>query len=869
MGDNGDGAQHALDAVQRSPQEAVALARRLLARTAADGPTVERATAQRAIGLALRELHDLAGAERHLRRSIRTAERAGSPDAAALSRMSLGYALASNGRNVAALRAVSAALARLSGLDAGRARMQRGVVLHYCGRHEEAARDYGAAVEIAQQEGDLLLEARARNNRGVMQTHRGSARALDDLERSAAIFHGLGLPLAAADVRWNMGIAAARRGAAAEALRIFAAADQEYRQLAVPRPGLQLNRLELLLSIPLIDEAAAVAAAAVAEFDRRQLRSDLAEALLGQARVALLADDLDRATTSAGRARRLFRRQGRHAWALLARSVELHADFRRGARSRRQLSAMVRTADELQAAGWPGPALTTRIEAARVAGDLGRTDVARDLLRAAGRARRGGTAGRRAQGWYATALLHRLDGDDRAARTALRRGLVVMDAHRALLGATELRASSGAQGQDLALEGLRIALGTGRPALVLAWAERRRATALRMTPVSPPRDPALADALAELRGLNAATERAVLAGRGAPRLRRQAHLEQQIRELTRRADGGGAVLRPPSARQLAGALDDRVLVELVAHNGQLRAVVVRDGRATLHDVGQLRDALHQLRLQHFALRRLVVRGDSDAARAAAAHAAATLDQQLLAPIRHRLGTRPLVVVPVGELHALAWSALPTCVGRPVTVAPSAAAWLRAARRPVAGGVTVLAAGPRLPEAEREVAALAAAQPDAALLTDDKATVDAVLTAMNGARLAHLAAHGTFRSDNPLLSTIELADGPLTAYELERLTAPPGCVVLSACESGLSAVHPGDELMGLSTVLLGAGTRSLIVSLLPVPADRTTELMLLLHARMRAGDGPAPALAAAQVALAHDQDGVSQATAAAFTCLGAG
>src|SRR5207247_2491676 len=129
---------------------------------------------------------------------------------------------------------------------------------------------------------------------------------------------------------------------------------------------------------------------------------------------------------------------------------------------------------------------------------------------------------RRAQGWYATALLRRLDGQDHAASAALRRGLAVLDAHRASLGATELRASSGAHGQELASEGLDIAVASGRAAQVLAWAERWRATTLRMAPVSPPRDQALADALAELRMVSAAVESATLDGRPAqPQRRRQ------------------------------------------------------------------------------------------------------------------------------------------------------------------------------------------------------------------------------------------------------------------------------------------------------------------------------------------------------------
>ncbi|WBB78756.1 CHAT domain-containing tetratricopeptide repeat protein [Micromonospora sp. WMMD882] len=868
-------AQRALDAVQRYPREAITLARQVLA-----GPAeaAERSTAERAIGLALRELNDLPGALRHLRRAVRAAD---DPRLRALARMSLGYVLANAGRTTAALRAVTLALPLLTGADAGRARMQRGVVLHYRGRFDEAVRDYDVAVEIAQREGDLLLEARARNNRGLLNAHRGSGRGPDDdLHRAAAAFGRLGLDLAAADARWNSGIATGQRGDVAGALRCFATVDAEYRRLAVPRPALLLDRFELLLSVPLIDEAVGVAADAVAELRRRGMASDLAEALLAQARAALLAGDLATATEAAAAARTRFRRQGRRTWATFARHVELRAGYARGDRSPALLAAMARTADQLDATGWPGPALTTRIEAARLAVALGRAGRATELLTVAAAARRRGTAPRRAQGWHALALRLRLDGDLPGATRALRRGLAVLDGHRASLGATELRAHSGAYGHELAAEGLDIAVRRGAAHQVLAWAERWRANALRMRPVSPPSDPGLATALAELRMVSAALEDALLTGHPAQALRRsQARLEQRIRELTRGVAGGPGTAvtgrtdgppAPPRVSALSAALGDAVLLELVAHGSRLRAVLVRDGRATLHDLGSLDGAVRVARLHRFGLRRLVTTGDGVDARAGVAHTAAALDAQLFDPVRPLLGDRPLVLAPIGALHAVPWSGLPTCAGRAVTVAPSATAWLRAARRESPAGPPVLVAGPRLPAAETEVRQLGAVLPGSRSFLGADATADAVTGALNGAGMAHIAAHGRFRADNPLFSTLELADGPLTAYELERLTSPPGCVVLSACDSGRSGVRPGDEVMGFSAVLLALGARSLIATVLPVPADLTTTLMLDLQRRMRAGAGPAVALAGAQRAFAAGPDaGAEHATAAAFVCFGAG
>jgi hypothetical protein len=310
-------------------------------------------------------------------------------------------------------------------------------------------------------------------------------------------------------------------------------------------------------------------------------------------------------------------------------------------------------------------------------------------------------------------------------------------------------------------------------------------------------------------------------------------------------------------------------VELFAHQQRLRAVVVRDGRASLHDLGPSADVLDNVRRSRFALRRLVTLGGSVSASVGLTHAVTRLDHQLFDPIRHRLADRRLVVVPGGPLQPLTWSALPTCADRPVTVAPSAATWCRAAGRPDATGPPVLVAGPRLPEADEEIATLAKLWPRSTVLTGDRATVGAVIAAVNGARLVHIAAHGGFRADNPLFSTLALADGPLFAYELEGLPEAPSCVVASACESGRSDTSVGDEVMGFAAALLAQGTRTLIAALLPVPADRTATLMIDLHRRLRAGRSPAAALHEAQESLRAGGDPVDIATAAAFTCLGAG
>ncbi|WP_433263037.1 CHAT domain-containing protein [Actinosynnema sp. CS-041913] len=862
----------ALEARQRDPHAAIVMGRSALRAARAADDAQEASIAERAIGLSLRELHDFDGALRHLRRSVRIAEGANSPRLAALARMSLAFVLSNTGRHALALRAINAALPDLRGADAGSGQMQRGLVLHYLCRYDEALRDYNGAIEVVRRFGERLVEARALNNRGLLRAYTGGLRAADeDFDRAAALYRELDQELAVADVRWNAGISASRAGDVPRALTMFAEAEREYRRLEVPRPALLINRLELLVSVPLLEEARAAADRALAELGKSLVLAR-SEALFYRARIALMEGDLDLALRMAVLARKGFRREKREVWEVGARHLELRAAYLSGERSRSLCTAMARVASRLAELGWRMAGLEARVDAALIARELGDRRRALAELTAAGAARRGGPAAHRVQGWYAEALRRDLEGNARGAQIALRRGLVLLDEYRVSLGAAELRALSGAQGKALALEGLRSAVASGLAGRVLSWAESWRAGALRMTPARPPEDSGLADALAELRAVTSDIDLALLAGKPTAALRqRRLRGEQRVRELTRRTSGGGAVHRVPAVRDLAWALGDAALVEYIDFEGALLAVVVAGGRASLHRLGPVDGPVREIRLLRFALHRLVTLPehlDRTAVRAGAEHAAALLDRRLLAPLRRRVDGRPLVLAPTGVLGGLPWAALPGCRGRSVTVVPSATVWLRAAASShVPHNRAVLAAGPRLPAAPTEIAAITPLAGAASVLVGDAATVDAVASAMDGAPLAHVAAHGSFRADNPLFSALELADGPLTVYDLERLRTPPARVVLSACDSGLSAVRPGDELMGFTAALLGLGTRTLVAPVVPVPAEMTTPLMVDLHRRLGSGQSPAVALAGAQEAHVDGGD-AAFAASVGFLCFGA-
>jgi tetratricopeptide (TPR) repeat protein len=865
-------AARAMALATTDPQQARTLG--LAARRRARGDPAGLSTAELAVGSALRELNALPAALRHLRQAVRVAERHELGLHAARARHALASALAARGDLEAALRENLLAEAALPSDDLGRLYAQRMTIHYIQGRLDDALELSRQALPLLRRAGDRLHEAKVLNNRAMVLSYRGALAAAEaDLRRAGQLYGEIGMRRLEADTRQNLGFVAAFRGDLPAALSWFDRADAWFRANGiVDAVGLR-DLCEALLPAGLVVEARRAAEEAVRHLEAEGRGSFLAEARLLLSEAALRDGDPATAKVEADRALRTFARQGRSRWVAAARYAALRAAWLGGERSSSLLAAARRTAAGLAAAGWTVKALDAHLIAAQLALERGRLGQARDELASATRARRRGPVDLRSRAWHAEALVRLASGDRRGAESALRAGMRVLDTFRGGLGATELRAHVSAHAGDLARLGLRLAVEEGRADRVLAWAERWRAGALRLRPVRPSGDTALEDALAELRQVVSQLEQATLAGRPTGGLRRrQGTLEQLVQRRARHVAGGAYGLPArPSVAELADLLGEQVLVEVVALDGGLHAVVLAGGRLTLHRLGDLQEVSRELAGLRFGLRRLAFGHGSPASLQAAAdavgYAAGRLDELLVGPLRARVGAdRPLVLVPTGVLHALPWSALPSLAGRPLSVAPSAALWRRAAAAATAGtagGPVVIVEGPGLPGAAGEVAALAGRYPDATCLAGPAATVARAAEALDGAELAHVAAHGTFRVDNPLFSSLQLADGPLTVYDLEGLARAPRRLVLSACDSGLSGVRPGDELMGLAGALFALGMSTLVASVVPVPDAATKELMLALHQRLQAGVGPAAALAAAQAAAGRD------AVAASFVCFGAG
>jgi tetratricopeptide (TPR) repeat protein len=839
-------------------------------------PPAVTPVAEWVVGLALHELGEPAEAAAHLRRAARLAGRGGDAETEALARAGLAITLLSLGRTPAARREIALADERAPQAARGRVDFLHALVLQRVGELDRALDRYRRALPRLRRDGDEHSLARALLNQGTLRAYQGDTDgALADFAEVEALAGGLGLPVLVAMAAHNAGFALGRRGAVGDALGAFDRAEAAYRELGDPPrlvAVLASDRCDVLLQVGLADDARVAAEGAVAALDSVD-PAHQAEARLLLAQACLAAGDFDRAAAEAATAAEAFRSARRGPWVALAGYVGMQATIRARqddvATSPALLSRALAAARRLDQHGWRIEALHARTFVGRVALALGRPRAAEDELAKATEARGRGPVGLRAQAWHATALVRLARGDRSGAKDALRRGLAVLDAYRAGLGATELRVGAAAHGEDLARLGVRLALADRRPWEVLRWAERWRAGSLRLPPVSAPADATLATALADLRAAETDRREATLAGsEDAAALARIARLERTVRNRARRASGADeAAGRPLDTAALAAALGDRTMVEYVNVEGTLHAVTVAGGRARLHAVASTARVEDEVRFLVFALRRVLApAGRARDPMADVDAAARRLDELLLSPLG-LAAAGPVVVVPTHPLHQVSWAALPSLAGRPVTVAPSAELWLRRGSvAPPRRAATVVVAGPDLPGAEAEAVAVAAAYPRARLVRGDEATVDRVLDALAGAGLAHVAAHGRLRSDSPLFSALGLADGALTLYDLERLAAPPEVFVLPACNAAVASVARGDEVLGMATALVGLGVRSVVAPVLPVPDEATTPFVLAVHAALRTGAPPSAALATAQAAARHRED--QRAVASAFVCIGA-
>ncbi|HEX7746607.1 MAG TPA: CHAT domain-containing protein [Micromonosporaceae bacterium] len=841
-------------------------------------PAIARAAALHAAGVtASNDMRPAAGA-RLLRTALRmlnggATDAADQPEAAQLRArilVSLAYAVAEQGNTDAGLRHLDDAERLLPPQRRGVLYGQRAVLLRRTGRHDEALEQYDQALRVLDERLESKELARVLLNRAVLYIRAARLRpARADLTRASGLALRHGFPLIATKARHNLALLDLVAGDLPAALGGFASLTDEYARSAPGvLPLLGLDRARALLAAGLFKEADAELAASHAQLRAQGMNQDEGEALVARAEAALLAGRPANASQWAGQARRCFTRRQNHRWSALAELVDLRAAYAMNRPGRAILNRGRSLSARLAELGLDEDARVAGLLATRVLAARGPSTEVAESLRRYGVIRRVDRLDTRLLCRLTRAEFAEATGRAPAAARQLATGLRELHRYQAQFGCLDLQSGAAVHGRDLAAAGVRRALRSGSPAAIYRWSERSRAQALLLPPVHPPDDAVTAAALEELRQRRLALREAELAGRPTTDLRTRCWaLERLIRHRSWATSGPDGGVEPAALAKVQSALGDMAMVIYVNDGAALRALVLVQGSAQLSPVGTVgaaEEAVLRLRadLDAVAGRELPARLAA-VVRDATRRDARALADAVLMPLLAAVGDRDLVIVPTGGLMTALWPLLPGCAGRPITVAPSATSWLTARRRLLdpapAAKPPALIAGPGNDRGELEVRHIAALYPTATVLTDQAATVDAAAAAIDGAALAHVAAHGRHRAENPLFSCLELADGPLMGHHMQRLVTPPPVAILSSCELGLSDHRPGDESIGMSTALLAAGTATVIASVSRVPDEAAMRAMVTFHRALVNGARPAAALTLAVTA--DDPLG--------FLCIGAG
>ena len=293
------------------------------------------------------------------------------------------------------------------------------------------------------------------------------------------------------------------------------------------------------------------------------------------------------------------------------------------------------------------------------------------------------------------------------------------------------------------------------------------------------------------------------------------------------------VTAQPVAELRAALPGDEALVEYFGRGKDLYAFVLSDGRllaekldgeGLAEDVQEFRKALEDPGSTRFM--------DS----------AKRLYARLFRAIEPKLNRKNLTIVPHGVLHYIPFNALHDGKGflidrYSIRVMPSAGAmkYLAAKKANRGGGILVFGnpdlgdSGLDLAFAEKEALDVAKTKSNSKVFLRKEATVGAFAKYAGSYRYIHLATHGRFDPASPLKSALLLSpetgsNGMLTADTLYSLELDADLVTLSACETGLSKIANGDDLVGLTRGFLYAGTSSIVASLWKVDDLATSQLM---------------------------------------------
>jgi tetratricopeptide (TPR) repeat protein len=756
----------------------------------------------------------------------------------------------------------------------------RGLLALRAGRHDDALRELDIAIASAD-EADPLDACRSLLNRGVLHMDRRelvAARA--DLADCARRARQAGFVRLVFKAEHNLGYLSFVAGRMPEALAVMEAAAAILP--GPPRPTAIQDRARVLLEAGLVGVADSTLAEAAELFAQQHLPHDVGECELGRAECAMLRGDLAAARELAVAAERRFRRRGDDAWVIRASLLALQADAEACAaapespRVRARWASLARSAGKLErmcvSTGrtiWATAAAYVRIESDLARGTL--QDPA-TVLESLGPVRSSDPIAVRLHGRRIRAMLALELGDRERAARYVRAGQRDLGLHRSRFGSLDLRTAGAVHGTALADLDVSLALASGRPSAVLDAAERVRSVIGGTPRVNPPSDPVSAALLEELRELIDQNRGTRLRAGGDPRLVRVEREAQRLKhEILARSwhergrAGGDRAGRSVEVRRRLRDRPGGVVLDVLEHRGELLAVEVSEDGTALHRLGETASIAELVRRVHADLEvtanPLVPADLRGVALNSLRHGMSALERRL-EPV---LGARgELVVVAAGWLGVLPWSMLSSRIGLPTVVAPSVHHWMTYAGTASAMPSRVsAAAGPGLRHAEAEAEEIGRLWPGGEVVVGEEATVSRMIGLLGAPGIVHLAAHGRHEPDNPLFSSVRMADGPLFAHELDSGGGSPDLVLLSSCEVGRASIRAGGEALGLASVLLRTGVGCVVAAVAPLPDATALKVMTRTHALLRSGVPVAQA-----VATATAEDAAETGVVAPLVCFGA-
>lgn len=230
-----------------------------------------------------------------------------------------------------------------------------------------------------------------------------------------------------------------------------------------------------------------------------------------------------------------------------------------------------------------------------------------------------------------------------------------------------------------------------------------------------------------------------------------------------------------------------------------------------------------------------------------------LYQRLFQPIEHAIDKRRLTIVPHSVLHYLPINALHDggnyLIDRySIRMMPSADALRYLTGKKSTNKAGILAFGnpdlgdPKydLAYAQKEAIEVIKTSPNSKVFLRKEASEEALRKYGSSYNYIHFATHGQFYAETPLKSALRLSpdsqyDGVISADKLYSMQLDADLVTLSACDTGLSKIANGDDLVGLTRGFLYAGSSSIVASLWKVDDLATSQLMMRFYKEMQGTD----------------------------------